>query len=142
VFPARHERLRIEPIACATTEALRRPQDRYEGRLHVYDRITDPDVPELAGRSCTTAHGLTELEDAWLVRSLYREDGMSQPEIARRLHHDKTWVWRWLMLVEALDPLVQADVRLGPCPRAAVAVSRLPRGNQQAASAVGPSAAA
>jgi ParB family transcriptional regulator, chromosome partitioning protein len=81
--------------------------------------------------------GLTELEEAWLVRSLYREDQLSLPEIARRMHRHKSWVWRRLMLVEALDPLVQTDVRLGLiAPRAAVAVSRLPRGNQQAASAV------
>jgi hypothetical protein len=81
--------------------------------------------------------GLTELEEAWLVRSLYREDGVPQPEIARRLHRHKTWVWRRLMLVEALDPFVQTDVRLGLiAPRAAVEVSRLPRGNQRAASAV------
>lgn len=81
--------------------------------------------------------GLTELEEAWLVRSLYREDRLSQPEIARRMSRHKSWVWRRLMLVESLDPLVQADVRLGLiAPRAAVAVSRLPRGNQQAASAV------
>jgi ParB-like chromosome segregation protein Spo0J len=81
--------------------------------------------------------GLTELEEAWLVRSLYREDRLPQPEIARRMHRHRSWVWRRLMLVEALDPLVQADVRLGLiAPRAAVAVSRLPRGNQQAASAV------
>lgn len=80
---------------------------------------------------------LTELEEAWLVRSLYREDGLSQPEIARRLQRHKTWVWRRLVLVEALEPLVQIDVRLGLlAPRAAVAVSRLPRGNQPAASAV------
>jgi ParB-like chromosome segregation protein Spo0J len=81
--------------------------------------------------------GLTELEEAWLVRSLYREDRLAQPEIARRLHRHKSWVFRRLMLVEALDPIVQTDVRLGLiAPRAAVAVSRLPRGNQQAASAV------
>lgn len=81
--------------------------------------------------------GLTELEEAWLVRSLYREDRLSQPEIARRIGRDKSWVWRRLMLVESLDPVVQADVRLGLIgARAAVAVSRLPRGNQQAASAV------
>jgi hypothetical protein len=30
--------------------------------------------------------------------------GMSQPEIARRLHRHKTWVWLRLMLVEALEP--------------------------------------
>jgi ParB-like chromosome segregation protein Spo0J len=88
-------------------------------------------------RELHDGHGLTELEEAWLVRSLYREDGMPQPEIARRLHRHKTWVWRRLMLVEALDPLVQADVRLGLIvPRAAVELSRLPRGNQRAASAV------
>jgi ParB-like chromosome segregation protein Spo0J len=81
--------------------------------------------------------GLTELEEAWLVRSLYREDGIAQPEIARRMGRHKSWVWRRLMLVESLDPDVQANVRLGLiAARAAVAVSRLPRGNQQAASGV------
>lgn len=81
--------------------------------------------------------GLTELEEAWLVRSLHRDDRLSQPEIARRMHRHRSWVWRRLMLVESLDPLVQADVRLGLiAPRAAVAVSRLPRGNQLAASMV------
>lgn len=81
--------------------------------------------------------GLTELEEAWLVRSLYREDRLAQPEIARRMNRHRSWVWRRLMLVEALDPLVQIDVRLGLiAPRAAVAVGRLPRGNQQAAAAV------
>jgi ParB-like chromosome segregation protein Spo0J len=89
-------------------------------------------VVELHGASA-----LNELEEGWLVRSLYREDRLSQPEIARRLSRDKSWVWRRLMLVEALEPVVQSDVRLGLiAPRAAVAVSRLPRGNQQAASAV------
>jgi ParB-like chromosome segregation protein Spo0J len=81
--------------------------------------------------------GLTELEEAWLVRSLYREDRVAQPEIARRMGRHKSWVWRRLMLVESLDPDVQADVRLGLiAARSAVAVSRLPRGNQQTASAV------
>jgi ParB-like chromosome segregation protein Spo0J len=88
-------------------------------------------------RELHDGHGLTELEEAWLVRSLYREDGVPQSEIARRLRRHKTWVWRRLMLVESLDPLVQADVRLGLiAPRAAAEVSRLPRGNQRAASAV------
>jgi ParB-like chromosome segregation protein Spo0J len=75
--------------------------------------------------------GLTELEEAWLIRSLHREDGLSQPAIATRLGRHKSWVFRRLMLVEALDPAVQADVRLGLlAPRAAMAVSQLPRGNQ------------
>lgn len=88
-------------------------------------------------RALHEGRGLTELEEAWLVRALYREDRLSQPEIARLLGRHKSWVWRRLMLVESLDAEVQTDVRLGLiAPRAAVAVSRLPRGNQRAASAV------
>ncbi|HCF62227.1 MAG TPA: hypothetical protein DFS52_30080, partial [Myxococcales bacterium] len=30
--------------------------------------------------SCNAASGLSELEVAWVVRSLYREDGLSQPQ--------------------------------------------------------------
>jgi ParB family transcriptional regulator, chromosome partitioning protein len=75
--------------------------------------------------------GLTELEEGWLIRSLYRDHHLSQPSIAARLGRHKSWVFRRLMLVESLDPAVQADVRLGLlAPRAAVAVSQLPRGNQ------------
>jgi len=88
-------------------------------------------------RELAAGSAFTELEEGWLVRSLYHEDGLSQPQIARRMGRDKSWVWRRLMLAEALEPVVQADVRLGLIvPRAAVAVSRLPRGNQRAASAV------
>jgi ParB-like chromosome segregation protein Spo0J len=88
-------------------------------------------------RELHDGRGLTELEEAWLVRSLYREDHLTQPAIARLLSRHKSWVFRRLMLVEALEPSVQADVRLGLiAPRAAVALSRLPRGNQQGASVV------
>ena len=81
--------------------------------------------------------GLSELEQAWLVRSLYREDGLSQPQIAQRMGRHKSWVWRRLMLVESLEDAVQGQVRLGLLSaRSAVAVSRLPRGNQAAASQV------
>jgi ParB-like chromosome segregation protein Spo0J len=102
-------------------------------------RIDDVDAIEAKLRVAELhdRRGLTELEEAWLVRSLYRDDGLGQPEIARRMSRHKSWVWRRLMLVESLDPAVQAHVRLGLlAPRAAVAVSRLPRGNQIAASTV------
>ena len=102
-------------------------------------RIDDVDAIEAKLRVAELhdGRGLTELEEAWLVRSLYRDDGLGQPEIARRMSRHKSWVWRRLMLVESLEPAVQAHVRLGLlAPRAAVAVSRLPRGNQVAASTV------
>jgi ParB/RepB/Spo0J family partition protein len=74
--------------------------------------------------------GLSELEEAWVIRSLCRDDGLTQGAIAHRLGRDKSWVSRRLLLVEGLDEAVQADVRLGLlAPRAAVALSPLPRGN-------------
>jgi ParB-like chromosome segregation protein Spo0J len=81
--------------------------------------------------------GLTEIEEGWMVRSLYRDHGLSQPAIAERLGRHKSWVYRRLLLVEALDQEVQARMRLGLiAPRAAVALAGLPRGNQMRASDV------
>jgi ParB-like chromosome segregation protein Spo0J len=102
-------------------------------------RVDEVDPIEAKLRLCELhdRSGLTELEEGWLVRSLYREDRLSQPEIARRMSRHKSWVFRRLMLVEALEPALQADIRLGLLSaKAAVAVSRLPRGNQQLAAAV------
>lgn len=82
-------------------------------------------------------HALTELEEAWLCRSLYRQHGLTQPEIGRLLGHDKSWVCRRLTLAESLDEQVQVDVRLGLVgARVASELGRLPRGNQPGASAV------
>lgn len=76
---------------------------------------------------------LSELEEAWLVRSLYRDDRLVQPVIARLLQRHKSWVCRRLALAEGLDEAVEADVRLGLlAARAAYEVTRLPRGNQRA----------
>ncbi len=78
--------------------------------------------------------GLTDLEQAWLVRSLYRDDGLRQPEIGRLLGRHKSWVCRRLLLAETLDEAVQADVRLGLLSAtAATTLAQLPRCNQQGA---------
>jgi ParB-like chromosome segregation protein Spo0J len=88
-------------------------------------------------RELHTGRGLTALEEGWIVRALHREHALSQGAIAGRLRCHKTWVCRRLMLVEALDTSVQADVRLGLlAPRAAVEVAALPRGNQTQAAKV------
>lgn len=82
-------------------------------------------------------HALTELEEAWLCRALYREHKLTQPEIGRLLGHDKSWVCRRLTLAESLHEQVQADVRLGLVgARAAADLGRLSRDNQPMASAV------
>ena len=81
-------------------------------------------------------HGLSELEEGWLVRSLHRNDGLSQGAIAQRLGRHKSWVCRRLLLVEGLETTVQTDVRLGLIkPRTALALKPLPRGNGRQADA-------
>lgn len=88
-------------------------------------------------RELHMGRGLTALEEAWIVRALHREHALSQGAIAARLRCHKSWVCRRLMLVEALDSSVQADVRLGLlAPKAAVEVAALPRGNQKEAAKV------
>jgi ParB-like chromosome segregation protein Spo0J len=78
------------------------------------------------------ASALSELEEAWVVRSLHRDDHLSQPQIGRLLHRHKSWVCRRLALAEGLDETVEADVRLGLlAARAGYEVTRLPRGNQR-----------
>ena len=62
---------------------------------------------------CNGSTGLGELEEAWLVRSLYREDRLSQPQIAMLLTRHKSWVCRRLALAESLSDELSASVRLG-----------------------------
>jgi ParB-like chromosome segregation protein Spo0J len=83
---------------------------------------------------CNAAAGLSDLEEAWVVRSLYRDEKLTQPQIAQLLGRHKSWVCRRLTLAEELSDEVTAQVRLGlVCVRAAVELARLPRGNQDAA---------
>ncbi len=92
---------------------------------------------KVALRVLNEGHGLSDLEEAWLCRSLYREDHLTQPEIGRLLGRHKSWVCRRLVLAEALDEGVQADVRLGLiAAKTAGQLSWLPRGNQGAAAQV------
>lgn len=81
---------------------------------------------------CNRAAGLSDLEEAWLVRSLYREDKISQPQIAHLFSRHKSWVCRRLALAEDLSDELTANVRLGLiAATAARELARLPRGNQQ-----------
>ena len=43
-----------------------------------------------------------ELEEAWIIHALVREDGMSQVEVAELLGRHKSWVCRRLALIERL----------------------------------------
>jgi hypothetical protein len=79
---------------------------------------------------CNAGAGLDEIEEAWLVRSLYREDRLSQPQIAVLLTRHKSWVCRRLALAESLSEELTASVRLGLVTATAAAeLARLPRSN-------------
>lgn len=72
-----------------------------------------------------------ELEEAWIVQALVREDGLSQVEAAQLLGHHKSWVCRRLALLEKLCDDAREELKLGLLtPSLARQLTRLPAGNQ------------
>jgi ParB-like chromosome segregation protein Spo0J len=72
-----------------------------------------------------------ELEEAWIIHALVRDDGMSQVEVAELLGRHKSWVCRRLALIERLGSKARDDLRVGLLsPTAARQIVRLPEGNQ------------
>jgi ParB/RepB/Spo0J family partition protein len=72
-----------------------------------------------------------ELEEAWIIHALVREDGMSQVEVAELLGRHKSWVCRRLALIERLGEKARDDLRVGLLsPTGARQIVRLPHGNQ------------
>jgi len=79
----------------------------------------------------------SELEEAWIVQALVREDGLSQVEAAVLLNKHKSWVCRRLALLEKLSAAVKEELRLGLLgPALARQLTRLPTGNQEGLLAV------
>jgi ParB-like chromosome segregation protein Spo0J len=75
--------------------------------------------------------GTDELEEAWIVHALVREDGLSQIEAAELLGRHKSWVCRRLALIEKLAEEAKEDLRLGlVSPTTARQLVQLPAGNQ------------
>jgi ParB-like chromosome segregation protein Spo0J len=156
----RRYRLRVPQAVTAMAQSLRRwgqcapivatvrqerPQvldgfTRWEAALQVRGittllvRIIDVDDR----RAKAAIHGLNqtgrrphELEEAWIVQALVREDGLSQLEVAELLGRHKSWVCRRLALLEKLCPEVRQDLEVGlVTPTLAREIARLPAGNQ------------
>jgi ParB-like chromosome segregation protein Spo0J len=75
----------------------------------------------------------SELEEAWIVQALVREDGLTQVQTAELLGHHKSWVSRRLALLERLCDEAKGELRLGLLPATlARQLTRLPVGNQPA----------
>lgn len=133
----------LEPVLVFAEDGQLEVLDGFK-RLHVARqlrwealRVRVADVDRLQAKvfllELHDQRGLSALEEAWLVRSLYRTHSLTQGAIGARLGRHKSWVCRRLLLAEQLDAAVQADVRLGLLtPRAALALVALPRGNQKA----------
>ena len=72
-----------------------------------------------------------ELEEAWIIHALVREDGMSQVEVAELLGRHKSWVCRRLALIERLGARARDDLRVGLLsPTSARQIVPLQHGNQ------------
>lgn len=72
-----------------------------------------------------------DIEEAWIVHALVREDGLTQVEVAELLGRHKSWVCRRLAWIEKLGPEARADLQVGLLtPTAARQLVRLPAGNQ------------
>lgn len=80
------------------------------------------------------ARSIRELEEALIVRSLHREDNLSQVQIATLLGRHKSWVCRRIGLVERLCGEALSHLKLGLIgPGHGRQLVRLPRGNQESA---------
>jgi ParB-like chromosome segregation protein Spo0J len=106
--------------------------DRGDAAMWVRRAALDATGAKVAMIAANAGHsGLSDLEEAWIVRSLCREHGLTQVEVGKALRRDKSWVSRRLMLAERLEAVLQDDIRLGLlAPTVARELARLPRGNQ------------
>jgi ParB-like chromosome segregation protein Spo0J len=104
------------------------------GISHLSARLLEADerTAKAAIYGLNRAGGRTrELEEAWIIQALVREDGMSQVEVAELLGRHKSWVCRRLALIERLGPKAKDELRVGLLsPTAARQIVRLPQGNQ------------
>ena len=99
-------------------------------------RVLEVDEPraKAAILGLNQEQGVTrELEEAWVVQGLVRDDGMTQVEAAQLLGRHKSWVCRRLALLDKLSVEVKEDLRLGLLgPSMARQLTRLPACNQEA----------
>ena len=104
------------------------------GMPHLSARVLEADerTAKAAIYGLNRAGGRTrELEEAWIIQALVREEGMSQVEVAELLGRHKSWVCRRLALIERLGAKAKDELRVGLLtPTAARQIVRLPQGNQ------------
>jgi ParB-like chromosome segregation protein Spo0J len=125
----------IEPPRLVLVDGFKRVRvatDRGEGAVWATRATLDATAAKVAMVSANAPHqGLSDLEEAWIVRSLCRDHKLTQAEVGKALRRDKSWVCRRLALAERVEPALQEDIRLGLLSSTvARELARLPRGNQ------------
>ncbi len=135
----------ISPVVCVKEGHGYELIDGFK-RLRACRRLSQPTVRakviEVSGRVCKAAiiqlnqlgRSINEIEEALVLQSLHREDGLTQIEIAALLGRDKSWVSRRIALIERLSEDVQENIRLGLISViTGRELAKLPRGNQREA---------
>jgi ParB/RepB/Spo0J family partition protein len=133
----------ISPVVCVRAESGYELIDGFK-RLRACRRLDQTTLRaktmEVSARVCKAAiiqlnwsgRSINEMEEALVVQSLHREDGLMQTEIAVLLGRDKSWVSRRISLIERLSEEVQEDLRLGLISViTGRELAKLPRGNQK-----------
>jgi ParB/RepB/Spo0J family partition protein len=136
----------LAPVVCARIGGGYELLDGFK-RLRACHRIGKETLKarilEATERVCKAAiiqlnrgRSISELEEAMVLCSLHREDGLTQTEIALLLGRHKSWVSRRIALIERLSEDVREDIRLGLLPASVGReLAKLPRGNQREAAA-------
>jgi len=135
----------ISPVVCVKGQGGYELIDGFK-RLRACRRLNQGTLRaktmEVSGRVCKAAliqlnhsgRSINEMEEALVLQSLHREDGLTQVEIAALLGRDKSWVSRRILLMERLSEEVQEDIRLGLISViTGRELAKLPRGNQKEA---------
>jgi ParB/RepB/Spo0J family partition protein len=135
----------LSPVVCVRTEGGCELIDGFK-RLRACRRLSkialQAKTMEMSARVCKAAiiqlnrsgGAINEMEEAMVLQSLHREDGLMQIEIAALVGRHKSWVSRRLSLIERLSEEIQDDMRLGLISvSAGQELAKLPRGNQRAA---------
>ena len=138
----------ISPVVCVKGQGGYELIDGFK-RLRACRRLNKGTLRaktmEVSGRVCKAAiiqlnhsgRSINEMEEALVLQSLHREDGLTQVEIAALLGRDKSWVSRRILLMERLSEEVQEDIRLGLISViTGRELAKLPRGNQKDAADV------
>lgn len=132
----------MSPVVCLTTADGIELVDGFK-RLRASRRLKLPSIKmvflESTVRACKAsmiqlnrvARSISDLEEAMILQSLHKTDGLPQVEIATLLGHDKSWVSRRISLIERLSDEVQEHLKLGLISGSVGReLTRLPRGNQ------------